>query len=159
MVAGVAALMASANPRLGAADLRALLLQSATRSPVPVAAGYVDAHRAVLAAATATGGDALEPPRLRILGATTKGRRTDVRTAVSGSTLAIARYAVSLDGRRVAQLTPRVSSFKVTVPRRSRRVGIVAVSADGAVLARARRTVRAVRSGKRGASGGKPIGT
>jgi subtilisin family serine protease len=55
MVTGVAALMASVNPRLGAADLRALLLQNATHSSLRVAAGYVDAQRSVLAAATAYG--------------------------------------------------------------------------------------------------------
>src|SRR3954468_5411611 len=50
IVAGVAALMLGANPRLGAPELRALLLQNAVRAPLRVAAGYVDALRSVVAA-------------------------------------------------------------------------------------------------------------
>jgi subtilisin family serine protease len=89
MVSGVAALMASANPRLTAADLRALLLQNAIRSPLRVSAGYVDALRAVLATSTAVGYDGTQPPQLRILQATAKGRRTQLQAAVLGSTAAI----------------------------------------------------------------------
>jgi subtilisin family serine protease len=159
MVSGVAALMASANPRLGAADLRALLLQSAVRSPLHVAAGYVDALHSVLAAATAVGSDTTLAPRLKVLQATRKGARTRVQVAAIGSTAAIKRYVVSLDRRRVAQLAARVSPFTVTVRRSGRRVRVVALDADGRVLARAGRAVQVVRSGKRGASGGKPVGT
>jgi subtilisin family serine protease len=159
MVAGVAALMAGANPRLAVADLRALLLQNAVRSRIPVAAGYLDARHSVLAAATAVGADAAQPPQLRVLRATTKGRRTDVQVAARGSTLAIARYSVSLDGRRVAQMAARASPFTVTVRRRARRVRVVALSSAGRVLARAQAPVRAVRSGKRGTAGGKRVGT
>jgi subtilisin family serine protease len=159
MVAGVAALMAGANPRLGVADLRALLLQNAIRSRIPVAAGYVDARHSVLAAATAVGADAAQPPQLKVLRATTTGRRTDVQAAVRGSTLAVDRYSVSLDGRRVAQLAARASPFTVTVRRRARRVRIVALSAAGRILAAAKVPVRAVRPGKRGTSGGRRVGT
>jgi len=159
MVAGVAALMASANPRLGAADLRALLVQSAARSPLRVAAGYVDALRAVLAATTAVGADTGLAPRLKVLQATRKGTRTRVQVAVLGSALAIRRYVVSLDGRRVAQLARRNSPFTVTMRRPGRRVRVVALDANGRVLARAQRVVRIVRSGKRGTSSGAPVGT
>ena len=49
-VAGVAALMASVNPRLSAAELRALLLEHAVRPPEPGRPGSVDALGSVLAA-------------------------------------------------------------------------------------------------------------
>src|SRR3954454_2380898 len=99
MVAGVAALMAAANPRLGAADLRGLLMQTAIRSPLRVSAGYVDALRSVLAATTAVGYDGTQAPQLRVLQATAKDGRTSVQAAVLGSAAAIKRYTVTLDGR------------------------------------------------------------
>jgi subtilisin family serine protease len=158
MVAGVAALMLGANPRLGAADLRALLLQNAIRAPLRVAAGYVDALRSVAAASTAVSGGAAQAPRLRLLRATAKGNRTDVQAAVLGSTAAIRRYVVSLDGRRAARLAARASPFTVKLPRRGRRVTIQALDASGRVIARGGRAVVAVGSGKSGASGGAQIG-
>jgi hypothetical protein len=159
MVSGVAALMAGANSRLGAADLRALLLQSAARSPLPVAAGYVDALRAVVASSTAVALGAAQPPRLKILGATARGARTDVQAATLGATAAIRRYVVSLDGKRVARLAARTSPFTVALRRRGAHVRIDAVTASGRVVATAGRGVTALASGKRGASGGAPIGT
>jgi subtilisin family serine protease len=159
MVAGVAALMASANPRLGAAELRGLLLQNATRTELPVAAGYVDAHRSVLAATTAVGYDGAQRPRLRVLRGTTRGGRTRIQAAVRGSTAAIRRYVVSLDGRRAAELAVRGSPFNVTLARRGRRVRIQALDASGRSLASARGAVRALRSGKRGAASGGRVGT
>ena len=84
MVSGVAALVASANRRLDAVQLRALLLQNATRSQLPVAAGYVDALRSVLAAASAVGYDATQPPQLKVLQATAKGARRSCRRRCSG---------------------------------------------------------------------------
>ena len=158
MVAGVAALMLGANPRLSAADLRALLLQNAVRAPLKVAAGYVDALRSVVAASSAVGGGAAQAPRLRVLQATAKGERTDLQAAVVGSTAAIKRYEVRLDGRKVARLTARASPFKVTLRRRGGRVAIQALDASGRVLSRAQRAVGAVGSGKSGASGGAQIG-
>ncbi len=159
MVSGVAALMASANPRLGAAELRALLLQNATRSRLRVSAGYVDAQRSVLAAAVAVGYDASQAPRLRVLQATTKGGRTRFQVAVLGSTAAITRYVVSLDGRRVAGLAARASPFNVTLAQQARRVRVQALDASGRTLAGAQRTVRALRSGKRNALTGGQVGT
>jgi subtilisin family serine protease len=159
MVAGVAALMASANPRLSAAELRALLLQNATRSDLQVAAGYVDALHSVQAAATAVGYDTTQRPQLKVLRATTKGGRTRVQTAVLGSTTAIRRYAVSLDGRRVAQLAARSSPFNVTLAKRGRLVRVQALDASGRPLASAQRAVSALTSGKRGASSGNRVGT
>jgi subtilisin family serine protease len=158
MVTGVAALMLGANPRLGAGDLRALLLQSASRAPLPVAAGYVDALRAVLAATTASGSGAGQAPRLRVLQATSKANRTDVQVAVVGSTAAIKRYAVLLDGRPVARLAARGSPFRVALRRRGRSVAIRALDASGRMIARTQRAVQPLRSGKDGASGGGQIG-
>ena len=135
MVAGVAALMASANPRLSAAELRALLLQNATSSNVQVAAGYVDALRSVLAATTAVGYDTTQRPQLKVLQAATKGGRTRIQVAVLGSVTAIKRYVVSLDGKRAARLAARGSPFNVTLARRGRRVRVQALDASGRTLA------------------------
>jgi len=97
-------------------------------------------------------------PRLRVLQATAKGDRTDLQAAVVGSTAAIKRYVVRLDGRQVARLTARASPFTVTLRRRGGRVAIQALDASGRVLSRAQRAVGAVGSGKSGASGGAQIG-
>jgi subtilisin family serine protease len=159
MTSGVAALMASANPRIGGVELRSLLLQSATRSQLPVAAGYVDALRAVLAASTAVGYDASQPPKIAVLQATSNGARTMVQAAALGSTAAIRRYVVTLDGKRAARLAARASPFTVALQRRGRRVGIRALGASGRTLARAQLPVQALRSGKRGAGTGGRVGT
>jgi subtilisin family serine protease len=159
MAAGVAALMAGANPRIGGVELRSLLLQSATRSQLPVAAGYVDALRAVLAASTAVGYDASQPPRIRVLQATSKDARTTVQVAALGFAAAIKRYVVTLDGRRAARLAARPSPFTVALPRKGRRVGIQALDASGRRLAVAQLRVQALRSGKRGAGTGGRVGT
>ena len=159
MVAGVAALMAGVNPRLSAAELRGLLLQSATSSSLQIAAGFVDAGQSVRAAATAVGYDTTQRPQLKVLQATTKGGRTSVQVAAVGSTTAIRRYAVSLDGKRVAQLAARSSPFKVTVAKRGRRVRVQALDASGRALASSQATVKALRSGKRDAGSGGRVGT
>jgi subtilisin family serine protease len=159
MTSGVAALMASANPRIGGVELRSLLLQSATRSQLPVAAGYVDALRAVLAASTAVGYDASQPPTVQVLQATSKGGRTTVQVAALGSTAAIRRYVVTLDRSRVARMAARASPFTLALPRNGRRVGIMALDASGRTLARAQLRVQALRSGKRGAGKGRRVGT
>jgi len=91
MVAGVAALAASVNPRISPVDLRAVIMQNATRARLPVAAGYVDALRTVVAASHASGYDGTQRPRLRILNAVRSGRRVRVQAAVLGSIAAIRR--------------------------------------------------------------------
>jgi subtilisin family serine protease len=159
MVAGVAALMAAANPRLGAADLRGLLMQTAIRSPLRVSAGYVDALRSVLAATTAVGYDGTRAPQLRVLQATAKEGRTSVQAAVLGSAAAIKRYTVTLDGRPAARLAARASPFTVTLPRPGQRVRIQALDASGRTLASAQRLVQGLRSGKRNAKSGRPVRT
>src|SRR3954449_9943350 len=94
MVAGVAALAVSANPHINAVDLRGLLMQNAARSRLPVAAGYVDALHTVLAASSAAG-VATQAPKLKILTATRKGRRTHIQAAALGATAAIKTYRIA----------------------------------------------------------------
>ena len=159
MVAGVAALMAGVNPNLSAADLRGLLLQHASRAPVPVGAGYLDALNAVLSSSTAVGSNTTQPPSARILQATIKGRRTQVQVAVLGATQAIRSYRVKLDGKRAAALAARRSPFTLTLRRAARRVSVEALDASGKVLTRAQKKVTGLKAGKRGVSTGRGIGT
>jgi len=158
MVTGVAALAASVNLRISAVDLRAVLMQNATRARLPVAAGYVDALRSVLAASHAAGYDTTQPPRLRVLSATRKGKRTKVQAAVLGSTAAIRRYRVIL-GPKTFQLKTRQSSFTVTLRRRGARVRVAALDATGRVLTSAQRKVTKLREGKRGVGSGGGVRT
>ena len=72
-VSGVAALMAAVAPQLTAAELRAILLQHASRSGLPIGAGYVDALGAVAAAAGAASFQQGQPPAVRVLQATRSG--------------------------------------------------------------------------------------
>ena len=159
MVAGVAALMASANPNLSAADLRGQLLAHATRAPVPVGAGYLDAVNAVVSASTAVGSNTSLPPSVRILSATVKAKRTQVQNAVLGATQAIRSYRVLLDGKRRASLPARGSPFTVTIRRAAKRVTVEALDASGKVITRAQKKVAKLKAGKRGVSTGRGIGT
>jgi subtilisin family serine protease len=159
MVAGVAALMASVNPNLSAADLRGQLLQHATRAPVAVGAGYLDALNAVLSASTAVGSNTTQPASVRILTATVKKRRTQVQVAVLGATQAIRSYRVLLDGKRRASLAARGSPFTVTLRRPARRVTVEALDASGKPLTSAQKKATQLKAGKRGVSTGRGIGT
>jgi subtilisin family serine protease len=156
MVTGVAALAAGVNPRISAVDLRAVLMQNATRSRLPVASGYVDALRSVLAASHAAGYDTTQPPRLRVLSATRKGKRTEVQAATLGSTAAIRRYRVSVGGKSV-NAQARTSPFIVTMRRSGARARVVALDANGRALASAQRKVTLLREGKRGVGRGSGI--
>jgi subtilisin family serine protease len=158
MVTGVAALAASVNPGISAVDLRAVLMQNATRSDLPVAAGYVDALRSVLAASHAAGYDTTQPPRLRVLSATRKGASTKVQAAVLGTTAAIARYRVAL-GRKSFKVKAGRSPFTVTLRGSAPRVTVAALSADGRTLTTASGKVSQLRKGKRGVGTGGGIGT
>jgi subtilisin family serine protease len=158
MVTGVAALAASVNPKIAAVDLRAVVLESALRSRLPIAVGYVDALHAVLAASTALGHHATQSPRLKILSATVKGRRTKIQAAMLGSTAAVRRYRVRLGGV-VADLAARKSPFRVTLPRRGSRVRIVALDRAGRPVVSAERAVSGLRKGKRSVGRGSPVGT
>jgi subtilisin family serine protease len=158
MASGVAALMASANPRLSAGDLRALLLQHAVRSRLPVAAGYLDALESVRAAALTVAYDATQAPRVKVLQATAKGGRTKIQVALLGAIAAVRRCMIAIDRKRVAQVTVRVSPFTVTLARGGRRVRVTAHDASGHPLAGAGRAIRTLRSGKRQAASGGAVG-
>ncbi|MBE2317567.1 S8 family serine peptidase [Solirubrobacter sp. CPCC 204708] len=158
-VAGVAALMASVAPHLPAAELRAQLLQHATRGSVPVSAGYVDALGAVLAASGTASYDRSQPPSLRVLSATRKGRTTQAQLAVLGAAGSVARIELRLDGRRVAQLRGGRTVLNVRLRNRAgRRLAVYALAADGRRLSRASARVRTLRSGKRHVGTGGGIG-
>ena len=159
MVSGVAALAAGVNPRLSAVDLRSVLMENASRSRLPVAAGYVDALHSVLAATAAVGYDNAQAPRLKILSATRKGARTNILAATLGSIAAIRRYRVSLGARDVAQLVARRALFRVTVRRRGARVRVQALDAAGRPVAGAERAVDRLRKGKRDVGTGGGVGT
>jgi subtilisin family serine protease len=157
MVSGVAALAASVNPLISAVDLRAVLMQNAGRSQLPVAAGYVDAQRSVLAASHADGYDSSQPPRLRVLSATRKANSTKVQVAVLGSTAAIRRYRVTL-GRATVQLNARPAPFTVTLRRRGTRVTVAALDKSGRAVAVAQGRVSGLRKGKGGVGTGGGVG-
>jgi subtilisin family serine protease len=158
VVTGVAALAASVNPRIAAVDLRAVLMQNATRSRLPVAAGYVDALRSVLAASHSAGYDSSQPPRLRIMSATRKGNRTKVQAAVLGSTAAIRRYRVTVGGT-AAELRARRSPFTINLRRGGTRVRVAALDANAHAIASAQRKVTRLRKGKRSVGTGGSVGT
>lgn len=158
MVSGVAALAASVNPRLNASDLRALMTRGATKSRLPVTAGYVDALDTVLSASSASGYDGSQAPRVKILSATVKRGRTLVQAVVLGSTAAVSRFRVRL-GRSVADVAARRTVFTVRLPRRGARVRIDALDRAGRSVAAAQRAVTGLRQGKRGVGRGSKVGT
>ena len=158
MVTGVAALAASVNPSLSAVELRSLLMQNATRSRLPVAAGYVDALHSVLASSSSVGYDTTQAPQIKILSATSKGARTRIQAATLGSTAAIRRYRVTLGKRVVAQITARRPLIMVTVNRRGARVRVEALDATGHPVVAAQRTVSRLRQGKRDVGTGGGVG-
>ena len=92
-VAGVVALMRSVAPRLSASEIRAVLLQNAARSSLPIGSGYVDARGAVRGAAKDTEITLGQRPRLRIVRAQSAGRgraaTTVVQFGVIGATEAV----------------------------------------------------------------------
>lgn len=146
IVAGVAALAISANPQINAVDLRGVLMQNAARSPLPIAAGYVDALHTVLAASSSAG-STTQAPVLKVLAATRKGRRTNIRAAVLGATAAIASYRVTL-ANRVTRVTARSTQWELNLRRVGPRVRIEALDAAGRTLAVAQRRVANLRKGK-----------
>jgi len=158
-VTGVAALMAAVAPNLPAAELRALLLQHAERTSLPVSAGYVDALGAVLAASEVSSYDLSQPPAVRVLSATRSGRTTKAQLAVVGAATAVSRVVVKLDGRRAASLRGGRTVLNVSLRKRTgKRLTVEAFAADGRRLSRASRAIRAVRAGKRSVGSGGGIG-
>jgi len=147
--AGVAALMAAVRPDATAGELRAMMLQAATRSSLPVGAGYLDAARSVLLAINSSSYKGGQAPSLRVLLATRNRRGTLVQAGVVGATDAIARFRIALGGRTVATFAKRGSPFTVRIGKRSgSSVRIQALDRAGKVLATAKRRVVGVRRGK-----------
>jgi subtilisin family serine protease len=158
-VTGVAALMAAVAPELTAGELRAILLQHASRSGLPIGAGYVDAQGAVLAAASASSFQQGQPPQARILKATRSGRTTQAQIALLGATAAVSRVQVRLDKRKVAELRGGRSPLTVRLHGRvGRRLSVTALSADGRAIASASAQVRKLRLGKHGVRRGGGVG-
>jgi subtilisin family serine protease len=162
-VAGVAALMAAVAPNLSAAELRAQLLQNASRASVPVGSGHLDALASIRGVAGDTDLTLGQPPRLRVLQAQRagKGRRaqTLVQFAVSGSTATVKRYRVMLGSRRAAELA--AGPAVLTMRKRGRsaaKVRVLALDAAGKRVARAAARVRTVKPGKLDVDTGSGVG-
>jgi hypothetical protein len=133
-VAGVAALMASANPRLSAAQLRAVLLEHAVRLPEAGRPGAVEALASV-EAAMRTPPDPLEQaPQARVVSVTQTADALRAQYRVEGSGVRSAR--LRLDGRTVATAGAGAFARPVVLRRRTgRRLVVEALGADGGVLA------------------------
>ena len=146
---GVAALMAAVRPDASAAELRAMMLQAATRTSLPVGAGYLDAARSVVQAMNSSSYDESQRPTVRVLLATRNRRGIVAQVAALGNVQAIRRFKVTLGGRTVAGVKRRGSPFTIRI--RSRRGGTLKVEGldrRGAVLASATKQVMAVRKRK-----------
>jgi subtilisin family serine protease len=111
-VAGVAALMAAANPRLSAAQLRALLLEHAVRLPEAGRPGAVEALASVEAARRTPADPLDQPPTARILAATHAESAAPRR-----------RGEKAARGRAVGATPPR----RATGARRAPRAGVLRV--------------------------------
>jgi subtilisin family serine protease len=158
--AGVAALMAAMRADMSAAELRAQLLQNAGRASLPVSGGYLDALSSVISAGTASTYRLGQPPLVRVLTAERKGKQIVVQVAALGDTRGVARYRLSLDKRRVAEVRKGSSPFTTRLRGRSgRRLRVDALDPGGKVIASGTRKVRGVRKGKRGVRRGSGVGS
>jgi subtilisin family serine protease len=158
--AGVAALMAAMRTDMSANELRAQLLQNAGRASLPVSGGYLDALSSVVSAASASTYRLGQPPLVRVLSAQRKGRQTVVQVAALGDTRGVARFRLSLDGRRVAELRKASSPFTVRLRGRAgRKLRVDALDSRGGVIASGSSVVRGVRKGKRGIRRGSGVGS
>jgi subtilisin family serine protease len=158
--AGVAALMAAMRPDMSAAELRAQLLQNAGRSSLPVSGGYLDALSSVVSAGTAATYRLGQPPLVRVLAAQRKASQTVVQVAALGDTRQVARYRLSLDKRRVAEVRKGSSPFTVRLRGRAgRKLRVDALDSGGKVIASGSKAVRGLRKGKRGVRRGSGVGT
>lgn len=151
MVAGVAALIASANPGISAAALRAQLLTSAGRSTLPVASGYLDAGAAVRGTRSSLPAAGKPAPDVAIVTSTGKrsGKATKltVRVKVSGATAAIKGYDLSLGQRKLGRINTRSTDWNVRLSLAGKVIGtkltVVARSKAGKRLARSAARVTA----------------
>ena len=152
MVAGVAALIASANPGIPAPALRAQLLSSAGRSTLPVASGYVDAGAAVRGARSSLQTPTTQTPDLAIV--TNTGKRTGkttkllLRVKVSGPQAAISRFTLKLGRQSLGEVRNRTGDWIIRLTLRGKVIGqkltVTAQSGRRETVARAASRVRAV---------------
>jgi len=167
-VAGVAALMASANPGLSAADLRAKLVGSASGAGgAPVGSGFVNALAAVRSVVSASQLTLAQQPRLAVLSATESTRAGKatvvVQAAVSGAADAIARFAVTA-GRTSLGAVPRTGAtftLRRTIPaaRFGRALRIQALNRQGRAVASVSARIKVVPPGKQNIGGDRNTGT
>ena len=156
--AGVAALMAAVRPDATAGELRAMMLQAASRSSLPVGAGYLDAARSVLQAINGASYKSGQAPLVRVLLATRGKRGTLVQVGVVGAVDAIARYKVQLGGRSVG-VSKRGTPFTVRIGSgRGASVKVLALDRRGKVLASAKRRVVGARRNKGDVKRGGKVG-
>ena len=95
-----------------------------------------------------------------MLAAERKGRQIVVQVAALGDTRGVARYRLSLNGRRVAEVRKGSSPFTVRLRGRSgRKLRVDALDSGGKPIASGSRAVRGVRKGKRGVRRGSGVGT
>lgn len=154
MVAGVAALIASANPEIAAPALRAQLLSSAGRSTLPVASGYVDAGAAVRGARSSLQVPGSLTPDLAIVTNTGKrsGKTTKLvlRVKVSGPTAAISAFALKLGRTSLGEVRNRAGDWVIRLSLRGKVIGqkltVTARSKRKATLARSASRVQALSS-------------
>lgn len=151
MVAGVAALIAAANPGIPAPALRAQLLSSAGRSSLPVASGYVDAGAAVRGARSSLQTPTLTPD-LAIV--TNTGKRAGnatklvLRVKVSGPQTAISKFELKLARKSLGEVRNKTGDWVIRLSLRGKVVGqkltVTAHARNGKTLARAADRVEAL---------------
>ena len=134
--AGVAALMAAMRPDLSASELRAQLLQNAgaclaagrRRLPGCAQLGRQGRERVHVPAGTAAARAGASAQR--------KGSQTVVQVAALGDTRRVARYRLSLDRRRAAEVRKGSSPFTVRLRGRAgRKLRVDALDAAGKKIA------------------------
>ena len=101
-----------------------------------------------------------QPPLVRVLCAQRKGAQTVVQVAALGSTQAISRFRLTIDGRRAAEVAKRATPFTVRLRGRpGRKLRVDALDSRKRSIASATRKVTSVKSGKRGVRRGSGVGT
>jgi subtilisin family serine protease len=167
-VAGVAALMASANPSLSASDLRAKIVGSSVGAAgAPVGSGFVDAAAAVRSVISASRLTIAQHPTLALLSATRSvrgGKATlVVQATVSGAPDAIARFAMSSGGTSLGVLPRTGATFTMrkTLPaaRLTGALRIRALDRTGRQLASVSGRIKLVPASKQNIGGDRNTGT
>jgi subtilisin family serine protease len=167
VVAGVAALVAAANPGISAEALRAQLLASAGRTTLPVAGGYLDAGAAVRGARSSLQTPLRAAPDVAVLSARAapprRGRtRVELHVTISGPVARLAGYDIMLGRRRVASLGRPETNWTARLAFRGRVLGrrltVVARTRDRHAIARGHRVVRPVGRTKSGLGRGPRTG-